>query len=203
MNSQYPEFFKLSCKMFFGIHLDQPDNVIDYHWKVDLNTIYKGLFDAFENNWNLYLPNIKLPSNEISFLNYAQSIRKNNYVFDNQINEVKKSSQDSNSIKGLKLGIVGKIGQGKSTMADYLCKEKGFIEYAFAGPLKRGVGIMFDFTYEQLYTEEKEKIDPRWGVSPRVILQQIGLDLFRNNILKHIQELLIFKSFWINHFYSL
>ena len=201
MSFQYPEFFKLSCKMFFGCHLDKPNDVIDPHWKVDLNTIYKGLFDAFENNWNLYLPDIKLPLNEVSFLNYAQSIRKNNFTFNDQINEVKSSVKDSKSINKLKLGIVGKIGQGKSTMADYLCKEKGFIEYAFAGPLKRGVGVLFDFTYEQLYTEEKEKIDPRWGVSPRVILQQIGLDLFRNNILKHIQGLNIFKSFWIDHFY--
>ena len=37
------------------------------------------------------------------------------------------------------IGIVGNKNVGKDTLADYLVKEKGFIKYAFADPLKEGL----------------------------------------------------------------
>lgn len=88
------------------------------------------------------------------------------------------------------IGIIGQKGTGKDTVADFICKNNDFKKISYAEPLKKICKELFDLTDEQLNDQhEKEKIDPRWKMSPRVILQKIGTDLFR----KHYDE-----NFWVN-----
>lgn len=84
------------------------------------------------------------------------------------------------------IGLLGKKGSGKDTLASKL-KEKGYQQYAFADPLKRGIQQFFDLSEEQLYDEVlKETIDERWGVSPRMLFQIIGTEIFQHGIHEHL-----------------
>jgi hypothetical protein len=93
------------------------------------------------------------------------------------------------------IGITGRKYNGKDTVADYLCKEYGYIKLSFAGPIKQICKILFGFNDEQLYGSLKEEIDTRWDQSPRKLMQYIGTELFRQrmaDILPGIEE-----NFWI------
>ena len=58
------------------------------------------------------------------------------------------------------IGLLGKKRVGKDTVAEYLIEKYNFIRYAFADPIKEIAGIMFNFSYEQLYGNQKEIIVP-------------------------------------------
>jgi dephospho-CoA kinase len=88
------------------------------------------------------------------------------------------------------VGLIGKKGHGKDTFADYLVKEYGFVKLSFAEPLKRVCKELFLLTDRQLYDcHEKEKVDERWGKSPRQLMQIIGTDILR----KYYDE-----DIWVN-----
>lgn len=90
------------------------------------------------------------------------------------------------------LGLVGKKGSGKDTVADYLVEKYGYQKYAFAGRLKKVVAHLFDIPETSMScAHQKEEIDPRWGLSPRQMMQQVGTDLVRN----HYGD-----DFWIRHY---
>ena len=72
------------------------------------------------------------------------------------------------------VGILGKKGSGKDTLADYLVEHNGFIKYSFADPVKNIVNILFNLSDTQVNGYLKETVDERWGLSPRVILQRFG-----------------------------
>ena len=83
------------------------------------------------------------------------------------------------------IGIIGKIGSGKTTVTNHLVSKYLFKEYAMALPLKNACKELFRLSDEQLNgsLEQKEEPDPRWfGASPRKILQFVGTDLLRNQI---------------------
>jgi hypothetical protein len=79
------------------------------------------------------------------------------------------------------IGLTGKKGSGKSTVADYLKEQYNFTEYAFADKLKTICMEVFGLNYKQVYGTplDKERIDDFWNVSPRVIMQEVGT-AFRN-----------------------
>ena len=77
------------------------------------------------------------------------------------------------------IGLVAPKRSGKDTAANYLCSAYGFKKYNFADPLKKGVSEIFGLTYDQLNGDDKEKIDPFWGVTPRELFQKIGTELFQ------------------------
>ena len=68
---------------------------------------------------------------------------------------------------------------GKDTFADYIIEKQGYVKYGFADPLKEACRHIFLFNDEQLYGEEKEEMDDRWGITPRQALQQVGTQMFR------------------------
>ena len=87
------------------------------------------------------------------------------------------------------IGLLGKKRVGKDTVAEYLIKKYNFIRYAFADPIKEIAKIMFNFSDEQLYGNQKEIIDPRWGISPRNFFQKFGTEMTQYDIYKHFPQL--------------
>jgi hypothetical protein len=76
------------------------------------------------------------------------------------------------------VGILGKIRSGKDTTGDYLVANKNFVKYSFANPIKRGAMELFGFTEEQVFGDAKDEIDPTWGITPRLVLQIMGNEVF-------------------------
>lgn len=86
------------------------------------------------------------------------------------------------------IGIIGSIGSGKDTIADYLIAEHGFKKLSFARRVKDVAAAVFgwDRTLLEGATSEsrewREQVDPFWALSPRQALQKIGTELFRTHI---------------------
>jgi dephospho-CoA kinase len=82
------------------------------------------------------------------------------------------------------VGICGKAGAGKDTIADYLVKEHGFKKIALADPIKRVVQDVFVLDDHTVYDRvAREQPLEQWdGWSVRRLLQIIGTELFRKNI---------------------
>ena len=93
------------------------------------------------------------------------------------------------------IGITGRKYNGKDTIGDYLVLKYGYKRLAFADALKASCKEIFGFSDEQLYGNEKETIDDFWKVSPRVVLQYVGTELFRT----HIHEIIPFvkTNIWV------
>lgn len=90
------------------------------------------------------------------------------------------------------VGLVGFIGSGKDTAADYLCNVHGFRRDSFANTLKDAVSVIFgwDRTLLEGRTSEsrawREQVDPWWSarlnlpnLTPRWILQHWGTEVCR------------------------
>lgn len=82
------------------------------------------------------------------------------------------------------VALMGPAGSGKSTAAKHLVERYGARAYSFAQPLKEMARALWGFTDAQLYgtQAEKEAIDPRWNMSPRVALQKLGTDACRRHL---------------------
>lgn len=63
------------------------------------------------------------------------------------------------------LGLSGVARSGKDTTADYLVKNYNFLKISLADPIKRYAMNMFDLSYDQLWGDLKDIIDPRY---PRI-----------------------------------
>lgn len=77
------------------------------------------------------------------------------------------------------IGLTGRAGCGKDTVADILVATFRYHKYSMAKPLK-DVAEIFGFTKNQLY-KDKEVVDEFWDITPRSFLQMIGTDLFRTH----------------------
>jgi len=101
------------------------------------------------------------------------------------------------------LSICGLKGSGKDTIGDYLVTQHGFIRYHFADALKDIVSLIFGWKRHLLEgsTQEsrefREKKDEWWSkkldrfITPRMVLQQMGTELFRDNFHKDIWRLIV------------
>jgi hypothetical protein len=102
------------------------------------------------------------------------------------------------------LALVGRKRTGKDTVAEYLIDNHNYVKYSFADPIKKGVMEMFGFTESQMWgsEEDKETIDPRWGISPRRMLQLMGTELLQYDIHKHTKEneFNMGREIWVNRF---
>lgn len=76
------------------------------------------------------------------------------------------------------IGISGKAGSGKDTVADYLFEKYGFLKIAFADPLKSAASDIFGVNLGMFYDRDaKEEIISFWGKSPRQMAQDLGQQL--------------------------
>lgn len=98
-------------------------------------------------------------------------------------------------MKKLVIGMVGKAGSGKDTVADYLVEKHDFVKFALADPLKAGVKSVFmldDKTvYDRIEREKPLKDFPDW--SARKLLQFVGTELFRTHFDSDIWAKLLLK----------
>lgn len=95
------------------------------------------------------------------------------------------------------IGVCGKAGSGKDTIADILVKDHGFVKVAFADPLKRICQEVFEFTSEQLWGPSEKRNEPDFRylrhnfmdengdqvsdyLSPRYALQKLGTEWGRD-----------------------
>lgn len=81
----------------------------------------------------------------------------------------------------LVIGMAGKAGAGKDTVADYLCRNYNFVKFSLADPLKASIKSMFmlddETVYDRIKREEPLTDFPDWSV--RKLLQFVGTDLMR------------------------
>lgn len=82
------------------------------------------------------------------------------------------------------IGMIGRAGSGKDTVADYLVQKYGYTKIAFADPLKKAVQIMFDIDDDHMYDRELREVElPDWKPwSTRKLLQFVGTELMRNQV---------------------
>ena len=102
------------------------------------------------------------------------------------------------------IGLAGKKGSGKDTIAEYLCAQYGFINYGFGDPIKEIGRIMFDFTDEQLYGNKKEIIDSKWGITPRDFFQKFGTEYGQFIMPEHFPSVfddITPRQFWVKRFW--
>lgn len=90
------------------------------------------------------------------------------------------------------VGLLGGEGAGKTTAANYLEQKYGAKRYTLAAPLKEFVKRVFELSDEQVYgtQEQKNTIDPRYGVTPRWLMQRVGTEGF---------QVMMGKQFWTEY----
>jgi hypothetical protein len=95
------------------------------------------------------------------------------------------------------IGLLGFIGSGKGAAGEILA-EKGFVKLSFADSLKDATSAIFGWPRDLLEgdtivsREFRETVDPFWSkkfgkdITPRYILQIMGTEVMRNNLLNSI-----------------
>lgn len=75
------------------------------------------------------------------------------------------------------IGIAGPARVGKDTAADYLIEVMPeYVKASFADPLKDMLRIGLGLDAAQLYGDDKEVVDHRYGCTPRHIMQTLGTE---------------------------
>jgi ABC-type dipeptide/oligopeptide/nickel transport system ATPase subunit len=88
------------------------------------------------------------------------------------------------------IGIAGRSGSGKTTVANILERQHGFVVVNLADPIKRAARDFFNFTEEQCWGDLKDVGDTRYGgLTPRRTFQQIGTEIART----------IYEDVWVRY----
>jgi hypothetical protein len=81
------------------------------------------------------------------------------------------------------IGLCGKAGSGKDSVADHLVTDLGFAKISLAAPIKRMLNVVLE-TGMQRWNDRKWKEAPLggiWGdVSPRILAQTLGTEWGRD-----------------------
>ena len=97
------------------------------------------------------------------------------------------------------IGILGCIGSGKTTAAQYIQRHHKFKLLSVAEPLRQ-LGIIFGFKPHQIYGTQQNKLEihPRWGISSRRFLQVMGTEVFRDYVPQVLPDMKIQYGVWID-----
>lgn len=93
------------------------------------------------------------------------------------------------------IAVCGLKRSGKDTISDYLCERFGYQKIKIAQGLKDMLKASFGFTDEQLETDLKDEVDPKWGVSPRLVMQFMGTNVMQYEIQKILPN--VGRTFWM------
>lgn len=75
------------------------------------------------------------------------------------------------------IGLAGRAGSGKDSVAEHLADEHNVLRYAFALPLKAALRVMLGLDPEDLEDRERKEAVIEWlGKSPRELMQTLGTD---------------------------
>ena len=80
------------------------------------------------------------------------------------------------------IGIFGYKGHGKDTVGRVLRQERGYALTSFARPLKTMLQAGLGLSAEQTDGDLKEVVDPRYGVTPRFLMQTLGTEWGRDTV---------------------
>ena len=100
-------------------------------------------------------------------------------------------------LRGALVGMTGKAGHGKDSVGNFLRDGYAFQRLSFADPLKEAAAVLWRFKKEQLYGDEKNDVDPRWRLSPRVAMQKLGTEVGRDLFGQWMPH--IGPNFWLEH----
>ena len=115
-----------------------------------------------------------------------------------------KKKIESNHINFSLIGLSGKNYVGKDTVAAYLKKNHGYIQYAYADPIKEIGRLMFGFSENQLYGNKKEEIDTRYNITPRDFFQKFGTEFGQFHLYElfpNLKEKIPERHFWVHCFH--
>ena len=94
-------------------------------------------------------------------------------------------------MKKIIIGMIGKAGSGKDTVADYIVKKYEYKKTSFATPLKIIVSLISGWSYD--FVDGKEDRQSRetlkhykYDMTCREMMQYIGTDLFRKQFNENI-----------------
>jgi len=72
------------------------------------------------------------------------------------------------------IGLMGRSRVGKDTVANMICKlHPEYKIVRLSTPVKQAVCELYGYSLEELESNTKEEIDPRWGKTPRELLQSL------------------------------
>lgn len=77
------------------------------------------------------------------------------------------------------VALCGRKHSGKDFAADLLVHHHSFQKIKIAESLKNALRELFHFTDKQLEGDQKETVDERWGVSPRLAMQFFGTEVMQ------------------------
>jgi len=95
------------------------------------------------------------------------------------------------------LGIHGKIGSGKDTLADYIIsKESSFVKKSYAYKLKYITSFLTGVSLEDCFTQEgKNKYMPEWGMTVGEFQQKLGTEAIRDGLHEDGWTLALFAEY--------
>ncbi len=99
------------------------------------------------------------------------------------------------------IAITGRKRSGKDTIADYLISKHNFSRYGFADPIREISKVIFGWT-EDWIVNNKETIDPYWGISYRQFAQDVGTEYMQYGLGSRFPEFLKTngRSVWVKRF---
>ena len=106
------------------------------------------------------------------------------------------------------IGLIGQKRVGKDTVAGMLKNidiDTNFTCMALADPIKDIARLIFNFTEAQLYDDEKDIIDSRWGIKPRDFFEQFGTNIMQFDIYRYLPSLekqVAKRLFWVHSLLS-
>ena len=103
---------------------------------------------------------------------------------------------------GTIIALSGYKGSGKTVVANMLLTDYRYHIEALSGVMKRCVGDIFLWDDSYFEMPKKEMIDPRWGISPRQVLQHMGTDWAQYELPARYLEFssTVGRKLWIKRF---
>lgn len=84
---------------------------------------------------------------------------------------------------------------GKDSVAGFLATH-GYLNVKISQKLKDACGVLFGFTADQLEGDAKDAVDPRWGVTPRALMQFLGTEVMQQQVRAVLPG--VGRAFWID-----